>query len=131
MSIRSADAIRQDIEQAIVSGELDRGKPLPTERALIEQYGTSRTVIREVITTLAAKGFLKCRHSHRPIVCPPDASAAMRAAGSVIKYLLANSNGVHDLFEVRVLFERMLVRDAAIKADKHDIQTLKGALDAN
>jgi DNA-binding FadR family transcriptional regulator len=131
MSVRSADAISQDIERLIVNGELDEGKPLPAERALMEQYGASRTVIREVITALSAKGFLKSRPSYRPIVCRPDASTAMQAAGSVIKHLLANSNGVHDLYEVRILFERMLVRDAATKADKHDIQKLKEALDAN
>lgn len=131
MSVRSADTISQDIEQSIVSGELDEGKPLPAERALMEQYGASRTVIREAITALAAKGFLKSRPSYRPIVCRPNASTAMQAAGSVIKYLLANSSGVHDLYEVRVLFERILVRDAATKADKHDIQKLKEALDAN
>ncbi|KGA01914.1 hypothetical protein KP05_10205 [Cobetia amphilecti] len=131
MSIRSADSISQQLEHAIMTGELTEGRPLPAERTLMERYSASRTVIREVITALTAKGFLKSRPRHRPIVCRPNADAAMHAAGSVIKHMLANSRGVHDLYQVRVLFERMLVRDAATRADKNDIQRLKDALDAN
>lgn len=131
MSIRSADSISQQLEHSIVVGELTEGQPLPAERALMKQYSASRTVIREAITALKAKGFLKSRPRHRPIVCRPNADAAMHAAGGVIKHMLANSRGVHDLYQVRVLFERMLVRDAATKANKDDIQRLKSALDAN
>ena len=118
MSGRSADSITLDIERSIVAGELEEGRPLPAERALMEQYGASRTVIREAITALTAKGFLKSRPRYRPIVCRPDASSAMQAAGGVIKHLLDNSRGVHDLYQVRVLFERVLVRDAATGAGK-------------
>lgn len=128
MTIRSADAISQDIERCILSGKYAEGRPLPPERTLMEQYGTSRTVIREVITALTAKGFLKSRPRFRPIVSRPDATAAMHAAGAVIKHLLDNSRGVHDLYQVRVLFERMLVRDAAVQANKDHIQQLKQAL---
>ena len=131
MSGRSADSITLDIERSIVAGELEEGRPLPAERALMEQYGASRTVIREAITALTAKGFLKSRPRYRPIVCRPDASSAMQAAGGVIKHLLDNSRGVHDLYQVRVLFERVLVRDAATGAGKDDLKRLKDALDDN
>nr|WP_300309470.1 FCD domain-containing protein [Halomonas sp.] len=131
MDTRTAEHICDDIEIRIVNGDLVEGKPLPAERSLMEAYGASRTVIREVITALTAKGFLRSRPRFRPIVCRPDASTAMHAAGGVIKHLLASSQNVHDLYQVRVLCERMLVRDAAVGAQREDIQRLRQALDDN
>jgi GntR family transcriptional regulator, transcriptional repressor for pyruvate dehydrogenase complex len=37
---------------AILSGQFNEGDPLPSERELGEQFGVSRTVVREAIRTL-------------------------------------------------------------------------------
>ena len=46
--------------QAIVAGAYD-GAPMPSESELCEQYGASRTVIREAIKLLSAKGLILTR----------------------------------------------------------------------
>lgn len=45
----------------IQSGGLARGQRLPSENELVGTYGVSRTVVREAITTLKAKGVLVSR----------------------------------------------------------------------
>ena len=46
---------------AISRGELRPGDRLPTERELGDQFGVSRTVIREAVRSLVAKGVLEVR----------------------------------------------------------------------
>jgi len=45
----------------IISGELSPGDVLPKEDTLSEQYGVSRTVIREAVKGLAARGLVESR----------------------------------------------------------------------
>jgi DNA-binding FadR family transcriptional regulator len=130
-SRRAADSIIADIEMRIVSGELADNSPLPAERDLMEQFGASRTVIREAISALANRGLIEAKPRFRPIVRKPDFSTVLHATGTIVRHLLTERDGVHNLYQSRVFFERGLVRDAAVSAQKEDIAALKGALAAN
>jgi len=46
---------------AIVSGRYAEGTILPSDGELLEQFGVSRTVLREALKTLAAKGLIEAR----------------------------------------------------------------------
>ncbi|MFC3704952.1 FadR/GntR family transcriptional regulator [Devosia honganensis] len=46
---------------AIVSGEYAEGSILPPDGELLERFGVSRTVLREALKTLAAKGMIEAR----------------------------------------------------------------------
>ncbi|MBD8066573.1 FadR family transcriptional regulator [Devosia sp. PTR5] len=46
---------------AIVSGEYKEGSILPSDSDLLERFGVSRTVLREALKTLAAKGMIEAR----------------------------------------------------------------------
>jgi DNA-binding FadR family transcriptional regulator len=59
-------SITQDDSAETLGGEILRGihapgQALPSEAMLLERFGVSRTVLREVFKTLAAKGFLSSR----------------------------------------------------------------------
>ncbi|MFT0546091.1 GntR family transcriptional regulator [Allopusillimonas ginsengisoli] len=43
----------------IASGQMPAGKPLPTELALTEQYGVSRTVVRQAMKVLEMQGWVR------------------------------------------------------------------------
>lgn len=58
---RLADQVAQLLEQAIRDGQLHTGDKLPTEAALVEQMGVSRTVIREAISRLKSLGLVASR----------------------------------------------------------------------
>ncbi|MCF2950116.1 FadR family transcriptional regulator [Paraglaciecola aquimarina] len=47
-----------ELGRAIVCGEYPRDKSLPTEAALCEKFGVSRTAVREAIKMLTAKGLI-------------------------------------------------------------------------
>ncbi|MDV7142779.1 FCD domain-containing protein [Tropicimonas sp. TH_r6] len=128
---RASDAIVEQIQQRILSGELAHNSPLSSERDLMEQFSASRTVIREAVATLASRGFLEARPRYRPIVRKPGFDTALNSVGSVVELMLEQPGGVSALFQSRVFVERGLVRDAATSAGRDDIAALKDALAAN
>ena len=60
-----------DLGCQILAGEVKPGDPLPQEPTLCEQMGVSRTVIREAIKSLAAKGLVESRPKRGTIVRLP------------------------------------------------------------
>lgn len=128
---RAADLIVGRIEQRIMSGDLPDQTPLPAERHLMEEFGASRTVVREAVTALAHRGLIENRPRFRPTVRKPGYDAALTAVGGIVTHLLGEQGGVKNLYESRVFLERALVREAALQAGKDDIQALKRALAAN
>lgn len=48
--------------ERIRSGRYPAGDRLPTESALVEEFGVSRTVVREAISRLQASGLVETRH---------------------------------------------------------------------
>lgn len=130
-SARAADHVIAAIEARIAAGGIDHGDRLPSERALMEEFGASRTVIREAITALANRGLLDCRPRHRPVVRQPGFETVLDATGPAIRQLLGAEGGVENLYRARVFIERALVREAAQRADRSAIAALKHALAAN
>lgn len=128
---RAADGIIAVLEERIASGQLENEKPLPAERILMEEFGISRTVVREAITTLASRGLIETRPGFRPIVRTPDYETMIDGTATVVRYMLSEPRGVLDLYQCRVFIERGLVRDAANSADKESIAELKAALQRN
>ena len=59
-----------DLGCQIVAGEVKPGDPLPQEWTLCNQMGVSRTVVREAIKSLAAKGLVESRAKRGTIVRP-------------------------------------------------------------
>ncbi len=130
-SKRAADGLIQVFEKQILDGTLRVGEPLPPEREIVETYGVSRTVVREAVLALSNKGLVDARPRFRPVVRKPGYDAAIQAAGSVITQLLTAPNGVKNLFDLRIMMEAALVRQAAVEANKDQIAKLKEALGAN
>ena len=76
LSVQVIWKLREDI----VSGVYAAGDKLPTEPALVEQFGVSRTVIREAIAELRADGLVRPRHGIGVFVQearPPEGSLVL------------------------------------------------------
>ena len=128
---RAADLVVQKLAEKIQTGELEDGQPLPPERNLMEEFGISRTVVREAVVALSNKGLIEARPRHRPVVRKPGYDAAFVALESIVTHLLHEPGGVRNLFNTRIMVEAALVREAAQNARKEDIAALKAALEAN
>jgi DNA-binding FadR family transcriptional regulator len=59
-----------DLGRRILAGEVKPGDALPQEWTLCDQLGVSRTVVREAIKSLAAKGLVESRAKRGTIVRP-------------------------------------------------------------
>ncbi|MUJ19026.1 FadR/GntR family transcriptional regulator [Aliivibrio fischeri] len=53
--------VAREIARGILSGELPQGSIIPGEMALCEQFGVSRTALREAVKLLTSKGLLESR----------------------------------------------------------------------
>ncbi len=99
--------IRHRLTDAIHSGQLAPGTPLPAERLLCQEFGVARTSVREAIQGLVIAGYLE-RRGNRSVVAEhlPD----MNFTGDDRKAL------VKQLFEVRQVIEPAIVDLAARRA---------------
>jgi GntR family transcriptional regulator, transcriptional repressor for pyruvate dehydrogenase complex len=99
--------IRLRLADAIHSGQLAPGTPLPAERILCQEFGVARTSVREAIQGLVIAGYLE-RRGNRSVVA--EHLPEVNFAGDDRKAL------VTQLFEVRQVIEPAIVEMAARRA---------------
>ncbi|HET7089537.1 MAG TPA: GntR family transcriptional regulator, partial [Anaerolineae bacterium] len=56
---RLYERIAQQVEQRLLTGDLKIGDRLPPERELAEQFGVSRTAVREAVKALRQRGLVE------------------------------------------------------------------------
>ncbi|KQT11386.1 FadR/GntR family transcriptional regulator [Ramlibacter sp. Leaf400] len=113
---------------AIVAGRYLPGAPMPPEPQLGEALGVSRTVVREAIKSLVAKGMVSTGPKVGTRVLPPeswnwfdaDLVGWQSQVGLTREFL-------RDLQELRRLVEPAAVRMAAERATVADLQHLEAA----
>ena len=99
--------IRLRLADAIHTGRLAPGTPLPAERVLCQEFGVARTSVREAIQGLVIAGYLE-RRGNRSVVA--EHLPEMNFAGDDRKAL------VTQLFEVRQVIEPAIVEMASRRA---------------
>ncbi len=116
---RLPDKVASQLQQSILEGTVKPGDRLPTERELGEQFGVSRTVIREAVRSLIAKGLLEVRGGSGLRVATIDVSAVRETMGM---YLRVNAGFDYGkLHEVRSLLE---IEVAGLAAERHTAEDL-------
>ena len=112
------------MQRQIVSGELAAGNPLPSEGELAAAFGVSRTVIREAMQTLRARGLVQGSQGKRAVVRSVDAQASVES----IQLLMRRAGGsLHQLTEVRRPLEIEIAGLAAQRAKPPQIAALRDA----
>ncbi|WP_119353727.1 FadR/GntR family transcriptional regulator [Azohydromonas sediminis] len=121
--VRLSDRLAAVLQAAIECGELSPGDALPTEAKLVQQYGVSRTVVREAISRLKSTGLLVSRQGSGVYV----AQAAANRPLLLDPALLGTPDAVIEVLEVR----RALESEAAgLAAERADAATRRAILDA-
>ena len=102
-----------------------RGRSCPPERLLCEQLGVSRTVIREAVRSLAAKGLVDVRPGGGVWVRQPTAGPAAELLGIAMQ---TAGGGVTwaDVLEIRRLVEVEAAGRAAERRTGADLQPAGG-----
>lgn len=114
-SRRTFEEILVRLQDAFVSGELSEGDRLPAERELAEQFGTSRSSVREAIRVLEALGVVDVKpgaDNGALLLAAPG-----RAFRSILEYQLAlRGITISSLVEFRIVLESWSAWAAAERA---------------
>lgn len=119
--------VAEQIQQLILSRDLKPGDRLPTERELGETFEVSRTVIREAIRTLEARGLVKAQTGSGTYVRALKGSDVSSSLGMYIN-THHKPFSLDALMEIRHVLELEMVRLAAERASAEDIQRLEESL---
>ena len=125
---RLSDVVSDQLLAAIREAHLPAGAKLPSERDLGEQFGVSRTVIREAVRHLAAKGILEVQSGSGARVAELNHSGVTDALA-----LFLRRRGPLDpdkIDEVRQTIELEVVRLAAVRATDEDLAAIHEACES-
>lgn len=119
-----------DLGRRIISGEFAAGSPLPPQHECCALLGVSRSVLREALRVLAAKGLLDARPKAGTYVRPRDAWNFLDP--DILEWRLAGAGAeevVDQLYELRQMVEPIAASLAASKAKLGDFRNMGQAYD--
>jgi GntR family transcriptional regulator, transcriptional repressor for pyruvate dehydrogenase complex len=123
---RLSDKVADLLLETIIAEKLEPGARLPSERELGEQFGVSRTVVREAVRALAAKGVIDVRTGSGLRVAAVDAAAVSESIGL---YLRGGSLEYAKVHEVRRLLEIEIAGLAAERASDDQVKSMSQICD--
>lgn len=120
-------ALVDTFSQRIRGGQLAPGERLPPEAALVEEFGVSRTVVREALSMLQASRLVVTRHGIGTFaIGPTDDSAGFRVTTDQV----ATLHDVIAVLELRIALESEAASLAATRRSADNLRHMRQALDA-
>jgi GntR family transcriptional regulator, transcriptional repressor for pyruvate dehydrogenase complex len=110
----------------IRDGRIASGAKLPTEAAVMQEFGVSRTVVREAISKLQASGLVETRHGIGTFVVGFGDGAPFRIAPEQF----ATLRDVIAVLELRIGIETEAAALAAQRRTAGNLADMRAALDA-
>lgn len=122
--------IAHDLGRAIVTEQFSAVKPFPVESELCLQYGASRSIVREAVKMLTAKGLLKARQRAGTEVLPESSWNLLDP--DVLGWMLQREFSIElliDFTEIRMSIEPRAAALAAESARGSQRQAIMHAID--
>ena len=116
------------IQEAIRSRELPAGAPLPSELQLGVQFGVSRTVVREAVRILTARGLTSVVKG-KGIFVRPFSVEMVTDPFHLYLQLQNNPDSVLDVVHARQLIEPPIAAAAATNRTEDDLTRLRADID--
>jgi len=123
---RLYEQIVRQIEEAVLKGTLKEGEQLPAERELAQQFGVSRTAVREAIKTLHEKGLVEALAGRGTFITDGKSNSMRQSLDRIVKS--GHANGIASLIEFREILEPEIAALAAIRAGEQDIAAMQDAV---
>ena len=127
---RFAAVVVEELSQRIISGTLAEGDVLPTEPALCEEFGFSRTVVREALKLLEQRGLVRVEQGRGTTVQPRSSWDLLDP--DVLRIALSYDDDLSlldDLISVRRVLEREMTGQAAGRLSEAKVAELDGLID--
>jgi GntR family transcriptional repressor for pyruvate dehydrogenase complex len=118
--------VATQLEAEVLSGGLEAGTKLPSERELALRLGVSRPLVREALRSLVERGLVEISPGRGAFVRAASTAEAVRPLGS--HYLRQKITPRH-LIEVRMIIEPAAARLAATRATEEEIEALGDAVE--
>jgi len=118
------EIIVKQIEEAILDKKYLPGSKLPTELELGEQFGVSRTSVREAIQILSARGLISVEKGRGIFVNKITSESVSVPLRNFLKLKL-DRNSIIDLTHARQILEPTIAREAALNRTDDDIKILE------
>jgi GntR family transcriptional repressor for pyruvate dehydrogenase complex len=117
----AADVVDR-IKMMIAKGELQPGERLPSQRDLSLRLGISVATVREAINSLRGVGLLDARQGSGTYVTALEPEQLMQP----VRFALSLSGrGLAELFDVRLLFEPVVARAAALRRSDAELAEMR------
>ncbi len=120
------DSLVEKFQERIDHGDLLPGSRFPTEKHVTEEFGVSRTVVREAFARLTARGLLISKRGSGAFV----ADGAQYRAFQVTPQEVSAIEDVIELLEMRIGFETEMAQLAAVRRTERDLDAMQAAIDA-
>jgi GntR family transcriptional repressor for pyruvate dehydrogenase complex len=121
VGLRLSEQLAEALVVSIRDGQLPSGERLPTESALVQRFGVSRTVVREALSRLKTMGLVESRQGSGAFV-------KNRVQSSVDQLVLTpdgSVNAVIQMVEMRRALEAESAALAAARRTPADIKSIK------
>ena len=122
-SSRLCEQIVQQVEDSIHKGALKAGDQLPPERELAQQFGVSRTAVREAVKALHEKGLVEAYPGRGTFITDGTSYSMRQSLDRMVK--VGQAEGSAFLAEVRAILEPEIAALAATRADTEDLSSMR------
>ncbi|MDR0354602.1 MAG: FadR family transcriptional regulator [Deltaproteobacteria bacterium] len=123
--LSAVDEVFNYLFEQISAGKMPDGHRLPTQDAMAEEFGVSRSTIREAINKLTVLGFITAKPGVGTIISNNSASEMLSSLGQY--YFLQHIN-VREFLEARLYLERAAIKLAVQRATDEDVKKLNQIL---
>lgn len=122
------DLFIQEIESKILSGELEIGEQLLTERELADVMGISRNIVHSGIVSMVAKGFLEIRPRIGTFVADYNQKGSVGILVSMMNYNkgMLRRPEVRSSIELKILFDCFALKQMPTNLNKDSLDRLHG-----
>jgi GntR family transcriptional repressor for pyruvate dehydrogenase complex len=122
-SSRLYEQIVQQVEESIHKGAMKPGDQLPPERELAQQFGVSRTAVREAVKALREKGLVEAYPGRGTFITDGTSYSMRQSLDRMLRVGQAEGSGF--LAEVREILEPEIAGMAATRADTEDLASMR------
>jgi GntR family transcriptional repressor for pyruvate dehydrogenase complex len=125
-NVRLYEQLAERIRTQIVDGDLSAGDKLPNERDLAEQFGVSRTVVREALKTLKQEGLIEVRPGAGTFVVNATGEVLTQTFGLMMS--IGKEKSLAEIIEIREILEPEIAALAAHRATPEDVKAMEHAV---